>query len=380
VRDIRDGAGALAPGPGADHPLLEARGLVRRYGGRTVVAVESLAVRRGELLSIIGPNGSGKSTLFRLLLRLERPDAGTVQVGGSTAEGDARRRLAGVFQRPLLFTGTVAENVGYGLRARGVPREERRHRVLATLAALGMEALRDAPVSTLSGGEAQRVALARALALEPDVLLLDEPTASLDVSIRRRFRQDLERVGRGGAGAVVLITHDASEAFGMSDRVAVMESGRILQDAAPAEVMVQPVSAFAAELAGAELLLHGRVQHRGEGVAEVRLSSGAVLLAACREDGLAPGTPAVIAYRAEDMALSAAEDHAETSAVNRLPATVCRVAGAGELVRVQLEADGVAELLTAVITARSAAAMELAPGRRVTAHLKAAALHAWAAR
>src|SRR5690606_397599 len=141
----------------------------------------------------------------------------------------------------------------------GMNARERAARAADALGWLDLERFADASVHQLSGGEAQRVALARALVLEPAVLLLDEPTSNLDVAVRRRFRRDFERTARARAGAVVLITHDATEAFGLADRVAVLQDGRILQEGTPDEIVLRPASPFAAELTGAELLLHGVV-------------------------------------------------------------------------------------------------------------------------
>jgi putative spermidine/putrescine transport system ATP-binding protein len=359
--------------------LLDAHGLVRRYAGRAVVDVAALEVRRGEVLSIVGPNGAGKSTLFRLLLLLEQPDAGVIRMNGAPADAASRRRLAGVFQRPILFTGTVADNVGYGLRARRVPRQERRQRVHDALAALDMTEYAGSPVQLLSGGEAQRVALARALVLRPDVLLLDEPTASLDVGIRRRFRQDLDRAGRELAGAVVLVTHDGAEAFGLADRVAVMHHGRIVQDGTPSDVMTRPASAFVAELSGAELLLHGVVEGRDDDLVAVRIAGQLLLWAAAGDAGLAAGDRAAVAYRPEDVLLSPADDVTPTSAVNRVAVTVRSLVGSGGLVRVLLHATPPADVqFAALLTRRSVAALQLGPGTAATAHLKASALHAWA--
>src|SRR5690606_20600959 len=252
-----DRGGPGEPTARPESPVLSAEGLQRRYGGRLVLDVDRIDVRRSEVLAVLGPNGAGKSTLFRLLLLLERPDAGRIHFEGrAVSPGDraAMRRMAGVFQRPMLFAGSVESNVALGLRARGVPRRERARRVAEALAWVGLERLAHVPVGTLSGGEAQRVALARALVVEPDVLLLDEPTANLDVTVRRRFREDLERLVRQRAGAVVLITHDPAEAFAIADRVAVIQEGRIVQVGTPTDVVMDPATPFVAAFTGAELL------------------------------------------------------------------------------------------------------------------------------
>ena len=361
-------------------PLLEADNLVRRFGARTVLNVERLHVGTGEVLAVVGPNGAGKSTLFRALLLLERPDAGSVRLGGDVMRRNdprARGRLAGVFQRPVLFTGSVSQNVAFGLRAAGLRGAALRERTTAALEWLELGPLADAPVHTLSGGEAQRVALARALAPEPQVVLLDEPTANLDVGVRRRFRHDLERVVRQRAHSVILITHDAAEAFGVADRIAVMQDGRIVQIGTPDEVMLRPKTPFVAELTGAELLLHGTVESLEDGLAAVRIAPDRVVWAAVRPDAaLRPNDPAVVAYRPEDVVLAPHDGVQETSAVNRLTVHVDAIVPAGALMRVRLRsADGT--MITALLTRRSVGALELSVDSPVIAHLKAAALHAW---
>jgi tungstate transport system ATP-binding protein len=360
-------------------PLLEAEGVVRRFGARTVLDIAHLAVHTGEVLAIVGPNGAGKSTLFRTLLLLERPDAGVVRVGGaamSAGDARARGRLAGVFQRPVLFSGTVRQNIGFGLRALRVGAATQAERVDSVIALLALEPVADASVHGLSGGEAQRVALARALVLSPDVLLLDEPTANLDVTIRRRFRQDIERVARQRAQAIVLITHDAAEAFGLADRIAVLHDGRVAQAGTPDEIMLRPATPFIAELTGAELLLQGTVEQLEDGLVAVRIAPDVLLWATAQpDDALGAGAAAVVAYRPEDVTLSVADTAHDSSAVNRIDAVVEAIVPAGALMRVRLSAGSVR--LTALVTRRSVDALALAAGTAATLHLKAAALHAW---
>ena len=354
-------------------PLLRADGLVRRYGAANVVDGVSLDVAPNEVLAILGPNGAGKSTLFRMLLLLEAPDAGTITFDGRAVhlrDAAARRRMAGVFQRPWLFRGTVRRNVEFGTDTRGAAAD--------VVEALGLTALLDAPVDTLSGGEAQRVALARALALRPDLLLLDEPSANLDVTVQRRFRADLEQLVRTHARSAVLVTHDPAEAFALADRVAVLEAGRVTQTGTPAELVATPATPFVAAFTGAELLLDGVAADAVDGLVHVRLPDGVLLLAAL-DPGAAPiaqGSPVHVAYRPEDVTLAAADAAAATSAVNRLTMTVRGLTPSGGLVRVRLEG---AAPLTALLTRQSVDALGLAPGQRVAAHLKAAALRVYRA-
>lgn len=363
----------------AGSPLLRGESLVRRYGGRTVVSVDEIELRTGEVLAVLGPNGAGKSTLFRILLLLEKQDSGRVLFAGtpvSAGQTAIMRRMSAVFQRPYLFDGTVRDNIAYGLRARGISNAASSAPVKAAMELLSLTPFAGASVRTLSGGEAQRVGLARALVVEPDVLALDEPTLHLDVSVRRRFREDIERVARKHARGTLLITHDPGDAFALADRIAVMEDGRIVQVGTPSELVLQPATAFVAEFTGSELLLHGVVSQRDGDLVEVELAGGARLWAVAQDPRAVTGEAVHVAYRPEDIALATAQGDAETSAMNRFSLTVEAVIPAGALVHVRLAG---ALTLTASITARSMTSMHIAPGSSVTAHLKAAALRAYPA-
>ncbi len=358
-----------------NRPFVHIEGLSAGYGKMEILHDFNLQVGRGQSLCLIGPNGAGKSTLFRLLLLVEAPDEGRILLDGREARpGDraARRRLAGVFQRPYLFTGTVAGNVAYGLNARGLSAAARARRTAEMLELLGLERLARASVHALSGGEAQRVALARALAPEPELLLLDEPTANLDVTVRRRFREDLERLIRAHAGAAVLITHDPGDAFALADRVAVMEGGAVVQSGSPEEIVLRPATPFVAAFTGAELLLDGVVEAAEDGLLAVALEGSQVRLVVAAPEADAPtaGARVHVAYRPEDVVLAAPGPAAETSAQNRIPARIAALIPAGGLVRVRLEGD---VALTALVTRRAVASLGLAPGREVVAQLKAAA-------
>lgn len=357
-------------------PLLAAERLRRSYEGRTVLALDRFEVRAGEVVAVLGPNGAGKSTLFRILLLLERPDAGRVLLRGAEVRaGDprAQRALAGVFQRPHLFDGSILDNVCYGLRARGVARAAARRAAESALAQVGLAGWGDESVHTLSGGEVQRVALARALVLEPDVLLLDEPTANLDVTVRQGVREDLERVVRGRAGGAVLITHDLAEAFALADRIVVLEAGAVAQEGRPEELALQPATPFVAALTGAELLLDGIVAQRDGELATVELAGGARVIGTVPPAAeLDVGAAAHVAYRPEDVVLTVDDAAADSSARNRLAGTVAVVSPAGGLVRVKVDVGGLS--LVALVTRESAQRLRLERGRPAEALIKATAL------
>ncbi len=360
--------------PAGPETLLRAEGLRQVYDGRVVVEVEAIEVRAGEVLALLGPNGAGKSTLMRLLAGLEKPERGRLYYKGRAVEpGDRELRAAAVavLQRPYLWRGTVRYNVEYGLRVRGIPAAERRSRAGAALDTLGARELEEVPVNALSGGEAQRVALARALAPRPEILFLDEPTADLDVTVRRLLLADLERIVSDAAPAVVLITHDAAEAFALANRVAVFEEGRIVQTGTPAEIFESPATEFVASFTGAEFLLSGEIAETGDGTVMVRLDTGQRVEVQGSGDA---GLRVKVAYRPEDVVVVPAESSAQqTSARNRYPARVAHLNPSGGLVRLRLEADGLR--LEAMITRHALEELRLEVGSRVVAQIKATALH-----
>jgi tungstate transport system ATP-binding protein len=217
-------------------PIYELRNVTKSYNGRCVLQVDWLAVYPGEILGIVGPSGAGKSTLLRLMNFLEPPTTGEIRFERYRSNGtppplEVRRRVTTVFQRPVLLQRSVAENVAYGLRVRGKRNVARR--VAAMLERLGLSELAHVPAHTLSGGEAQRVALARALVIEPEVLLLDEPSANLDPYNVRLIEEIVREANQQGT-TVVLVTHNIFQARRLAHRVAFLLDGRLVE-VAPTE-------------------------------------------------------------------------------------------------------------------------------------------------
>jgi tungstate transport system ATP-binding protein len=238
-------------------PLLEVGDLQLVRGRRLVLQVPHLALAAGERLALVGPNGAGKSTLLETLALLHRPAAGVVRVAGEPVRWEPgelvrlRRRMAVVFQRPLLLRGSLLDNVALGLRLRGVPAAEARGAVRPWLDRLGIAHLAERPAGRVSVGEAQRASLARALALDPDVLLLDEPFAARDSLARRQLMLDLAALLAGRPCAVVLVTHDWREVRHLAERVAVLFGGQVAQVGRVAAVEAHPASAAVAALIAA---------------------------------------------------------------------------------------------------------------------------------
>jgi putative spermidine/putrescine transport system ATP-binding protein len=233
-------------------------GVQKRYGDVLAVAHVDLTVRAGEFFTLLGPSGSGKTTLLRLIAGFERPDSGRILLDGAdvTQIPPYGRHVNTVFQDYALFPHmTVAENIEYGLRIRRMPRAERRERVKRTLEMVRLPGLGSRKPAQLSGGQRQRVALGRAIVNEPAVLLLDEPLGALDLKLRQEMQRELLQVQREVGVTFIYVTHDQEEALTMSDRIAVMNQGKIEQIGTPVEVYERPHTAFVAGFIGVSNLI-----------------------------------------------------------------------------------------------------------------------------
>jgi len=247
----------------AGEDLLRMTGVTRAFG--TVLAVDnlSLGVRRGEFITLLGPSGCGKTTALRLIAGFESPNAGAVSFDGTEVTGwtPQRRGFGMVFQNYALFPHlNVFENVAFGLRARKVAELRVKERVAEALRIVDLDGYAERAVQALSGGQQQRVALARALAIEPPLLLLDEPLSNLDQALRVRTRTELRALVKKLGITAIFVTHDQEEAFDLSDRIAVMRAGRIRQYGAPRELYDSPVDRFVAGFVGRANTLPVRVE------------------------------------------------------------------------------------------------------------------------
>ncbi len=245
---------------------LAVRGINKRFGPVNALKEISLDVQEGEFFTLLGPSGCGKTTLLRIIAGLELPDSGKVILGGQdiTSLPATRRQVNTVFQSYALFPHlTIFDNVAFGLRARKFPKNEIEGRVGKRLEMLGLLDMAHRRPHQLSGGQQQRVALARALVNEPKVLLLDEPMSALDARLRAQVQVELRRLQRKLGQTFILVTHDQAEAMVVSDRIAVMNQGMIIQFGSPKDVYEQPRTRFVAEFLGAANLLKGRKKHHG---------------------------------------------------------------------------------------------------------------------
>jgi len=241
-----------------DRPAVQLTGIRKRFGAVVACDGVDLEIAEGEFFTMLGPSGSGKTTLLRMIAGFERPDAGVVELGGVDVTKDPPylRNVNTVFQDYALFPHmTVAQNVEYGLRVRKVPRAERRRKAGAALDMVRLSGLGERKPVQLSGGQRQRVALARAIVNEPEVLLLDEPLGALDLKLRQEMQTELKRIQREVGITFVYVTHDQEEALTMSDRLAVMDGGRIEQLGSPVDVYERPATEFVAGFIGVSNLL-----------------------------------------------------------------------------------------------------------------------------
>jgi putative spermidine/putrescine transport system ATP-binding protein len=309
-------ANAATSAPGRDHSLsLEA--ITHRFGSIAAVRDVSLAVAAGELVALLGPSGCGKSTLLRIIAGFIRQSEGRVRYDGDAVDHlPPNHRGAGiVFQNYALFPHmTAAQNVAYGLEARGDERARIRARVADMLALVQMSDLAGRWPGQLSGGQQQRIALARALAVEPKILLLDEPFGALDKNLRLDMQVEVKRLQRRYGITTIMVTHDQEEALGMADRIAVLNHGAVEQFANPVEIYDRPATLFVNRFVGTTNLLPGIVLRVDGRECEVAVDGSESLV--CRADGVPAGTRVIASVRPERLRLAA------TSGPGRLRAKV----------------------------------------------------------
>jgi len=281
-------------------PILTLRGIQKRFGDVKALGGIDLEVMPGEFLTLLGPSGCGKTTALRVIAGLENPDEGQVILDGQVINDlpPEKRPVNTVFQNLALFPHmNVEKNVGYGLRIRGAEKKEIATRVKEALALVKLEGVEKRMPDQLSGGQKQRVALARSLVLRPRVLLLDEPLSALDMHLRRHMHKELKRMQRELGITFLYITHDQEEALNLSDRIALMESGRFVQLGTPKELYDAPQSRFAATFIGQSNLIRGVVES-ADGERAVLAANG-MKLPCANKNGLKEGSEAALCVRVE---------------------------------------------------------------------------------
>jgi len=344
--------------PSAATPALELRAVSRAYGAAPAVDHLSLSLRSGEFLTLLGPSGSGKTTALKMIAGFERPDVGTILLGGrdiTNAEPNARN-IGMVFQTYALFPHMTAyDNIAFPLRMRRRSQASIAHSVDRMLAMLHLQELAQRYPRQLSGGQQQRVALARALVFEPPLLLMDEPLGALDRQLRRQIQTEIKRIHQTLGVSVVFVTHDQEEAMFLSDRIAVMRSGHIVQQGTPAALYAAPNSRFVAEFIGNSNFLPATVTEAADGFTGLTFDGGVA--------GAGRPVQALAAGQRVDCLLRPEAIHLGRGAEGTgLRATVELVNFLGD--SLELALDTHAGPLTARIPTRSAAAYP-APGEPI---------------
>ncbi|MBV2143500.1 ABC transporter ATP-binding protein [Falsochrobactrum sp. TDYN1] len=309
----------------------------KTYDGRNIIINDlNLSVRRGEFLTLLGGSGSGKTTTLMMLAGFEAPTQGHIYVEGKSIEHlpPHRRGIGVVFQNYALFPHmTIAQNLAYPLRMRKMSRKEIDHKVSRAMEMVRLETMQDRRPNELSGGQQQRVALARALVFEPELVLMDEPLGALDKTLREHMQYEIKQIHRDLGVTMVYVTHDQSEALTMSDRIAIFESGNIVQIDSPRVLYENPADIFVAGFIGENNILSGRAAGRdGDGCLTVKLDGGCSVL--IRESTIIAENAAVeIAVRPEKIAVGETANQQR----NQCTATIADVTYVGDHLRLLVD-------------------------------------------
>jgi len=354
-------------------PLIETVGLCQKYSGRDILKNINLKVERGETFALIGPTGAGKTTLLRLLDLLEMPTSGRIYFEGRDAAESRkvrlqmRRRMAFVIQKPVVFNTSIYDNIACGLRWRGEKKTGIQQKVSRILEMIDLSADKNRNARTLSGGEAQRVAIARAIVTEPEVLLLDEPTANLDPLSVVKVEELITSIIHQYATTIIMATHDMAQGQRLARRIGVLIDGEIVQAGDPGEVFTLPQNREVAEFVGVDNMIDGIIVASEEGIVAIDAGGKKII------EAVSPypvGGEVCACVRAENITLTLAKT--TTSARNSFLGQITGVVSAGPLSRIEIDCGF---RLVALVTRRSAEELALEKGKQVYATFKATAVH-----
>lgn len=356
----------------ADKPIIETADLGQRLNGREVLRNINLRIERGEVFALIGPTGSGKTTLLRLLDLIDLPSQGRVYFNGTDVTGAARqrletrRRMAFVLQKPVVFNASVYDNIAYGLKWRGMRRDDIHNRLDDVLEMVDLTDFRKRNARMLSGGEMQRVAIARAIATEPEVLLLDEPTANLDPISTAKIEELITDIIQRYQTTIVMATHDMSQGQRLAGRVGMLLNGEIVQTGGWHEAFNSPRNREMANFVGIENIIDGVVLASEDNV--VTIGTDDSIIEAVSDCAMGEQVHACIRSEEVTLALS----RLSSSARNTFTGEITRLTITGPVARVEIDCGF---RLVAMVTRRSAEEMALEKGRQVYASFKATAVH-----
>jgi len=318
--------------------------VVKRFGTLEAVSHVSIEIQDGELFTLLGPSGCGKTTILRLIGGFHKPDQGVITFGGRDVTGipPYERNIGMVFQNYALWPHmTIFDNVAYGLKLKKVSKENLAERVSHALGLVNLKGLEKRYPGELSGGQQQRVALARALVLNPDVLLLDEPLSNLDAKIRLQVRAEIRKLQKELAITTVYVTHDQEEALTLSDRIAVIEQGKLLQLGTPWDLYERPTNAFVADFIGINNLIPGRVAAPVGGTNRVKVKTELGVLLGEAEGKLGSGDQCMVCVRPETASIGTTEAGQEgQESDNSIRGTIGFASFIGNTIRYDVEMGG----------------------------------------
>ncbi len=319
-------------------PDLRLVNIVKTYGKLRAIDNLNLTVEDGELLTLLGPSGCGKTTTLRAVTGFVAPDSGDIYIGDRRISDipPEKRGIGLVFQNYALWPHmTVFQNLAFGLQLKKMPKAQISKKVAEGLTIVKLEELEDRYPRQLSGGQQQRVALARALVLEPDILLLDEPLSNLDALLREQMRFEIAQLHKQYGITTIYVTHDQTEAMVISDRIAILNKGKLIQLDTPSEIYSRPANKFVAGFMGTTNFIHGKVQDISDGYVAVRTNDGIILHG--RGPGLKTGQEVAVAVRPENVEfLGQAQASRTHGDLNIFDAQVDRATYVGELIDYQL--------------------------------------------
>jgi tungstate transport system ATP-binding protein len=350
-------------------PLIETVDLCQKYGAQDILKNINLRVDKGEVFALIGPTGAGKTTLLRLIDLLEMPTSGKIYFDGRDATKpkkvrfEMRRRMAFVLQKPMVFNISIYDNIAYGLKWRGAKKSSIRQKVSSILEMIDLSTYQNRNARTLSGGEAQRVAIARAIVTEPEVLLLDEPTANLDPLSVAKIEELIMSIIPQYDTTIIMATHDMSQGQRLANRIGVLINGKILQAGDPREVFTSPKSREVAEFVGVDNIIDGIIVSREEGIVAVDIGDNKIIEAI---SNYPVGEEVCVCVRPENITLTLSKT--TSSARNSFIGQITQAVSVGPLSRIEVNCGF---RLVALVTKRSAEELDLEKGKQVYATFKA---------
>ena len=354
--------------------MIELTNVSKRFGDAAVLAGVTVRVERREIFAIIGPSGAGKSTLLRLINLLDTPTGGAIRIGGTDIHREQdkslsiRRMMGMVFQKPAVFNTTVTENVAVGLRFRGVSEGAIRKKTRDALDVVGLAGYGERRARTLSGGEMQRVALARAMVIEPEILLMDEPTANLDPVSVETIEDLVIRINRDLGTTILFSTHDMYQGQRLAHRIGVLMNGGFAQVGTPREVFTLPANRDVARFVGTENVVDGTVVDDGDGASVVDI--GGVQVRAV--SSFKRGEEVCLCIRSEDLRIAPAAGGRSALNGNTLPGTVASIVPRGPFSKVTVDC-GFA--LSSVLSWKAVDGLDIREGSRVVVSFAPESVH-----